>query len=78
MFLPMPSVHQGYAMGGDVMQTCPHCRSGDLVGFTLAPAGQPLRFNHCRSCEHRWWTDLEEGTSVRLRKVLDQIGGRAA
>jgi hypothetical protein len=64
--------------GGDVMETCVHCRSGDVVGFTLAPKGQPLRFCHCRSCEHRWWTDPRGGTAVPLTAVLDHIGGRAA
>jgi hypothetical protein len=60
------------------MDSCPHCRSRDLVGFTLAPTGQPLRFAHCRSCEHRWWTDLEGGAAIRLPDVLTQIGRPAA
>ena len=60
------------------MNRCPRCRSGDLVGFTLAPSGQRLYFAHCRSCEHRWWTSLAEGAAVRLPDVLDKIGGHAA
>jgi transcription elongation factor Elf1 len=60
------------------MKTCPHCQSQDIVGFTLAPKGHPLHFSHCRSCEHRWWVDVEVGNAVRLPDVLDQIGGRAA
>jgi hypothetical protein len=60
------------------METCPHCRSRDVVGFTLAPKGHPLRFGHCRGCEHRWWTDPQGGATIRLPDVLDHIGGRAA
>jgi hypothetical protein len=61
-------------MGRITMTACPQCRSSDLVGFTLAPTGQPLRFSHCRGCEHRWWTDLEEGTAIHLPDVLTHIG----
>jgi hypothetical protein len=52
---------------------CPNCRSRDVVGFALAPAGQPLRFSHCRGCEHRWWTETEGGSTVRLPDVLDHM-----
>lgn len=59
------------------MDTCPQCRSTDLVGFTLAPAGETLRFSHCRDCEHHWWTTVEE-SAIHLPDVLERIGSRAA
>ena len=60
------------------MDSCPRCRSRNVVGFTLTPTGRPLRFTHCRSCEHRWWTDVEGRAALRLPDVLEQIGGHAA
>lgn len=53
-----------------VMPNCPNCRSNDVVGFTLSPAGQALRFTHCRDCEHRWWIGREEAAALRLPDVL--------
>jgi hypothetical protein len=58
------------------MEACPQCRSRDLVGFTLAPAGQALRFAHCRTCEHRWWAD-PDGGALRLPSVLEKIASAA-
>ena len=60
------------------MTACSKCRSEDLVGFELEPQGTPLRFTHCRNCEHRWWTSVSEASVIRLPDVLERIGGRAA
>lgn len=57
------------------MPTCPRCRSTDLVAFTLSPAGEPLHFALCRSCEHRWW--LSEERAIGLCDVLAEIGAAA-
>jgi formate dehydrogenase maturation protein FdhE len=55
------------------MTTCPSCASPDVVGFTLAPKGEPLQFTHCRNCEHRWWQAIEQRSTVALGVVLDHI-----
>lgn len=55
------------------MTTCPSCTSPDVVGFDLAPKGEPVRFTHCRNCEHRWWHEVEQSTAVELEIVLDRI-----
>jgi formate dehydrogenase maturation protein FdhE len=55
------------------MTTCPACTSSDVVGFTLAPKGEPLRFTHCRNCEHRWWESTAEHDTVALDRVLSHI-----
>lgn len=55
------------------MDMCPHCQSPDLVGFTLSPSGQQLRFAHCRACEHRWWGSAADGGALVLDDVLERI-----
>lgn len=55
---------------------CPNCSSDDLVAITLNPRDRPLRFTTCRSCEHRWWTDLDGSTGVPLTDVLAEVSCR--
>lgn len=55
------------------MATCPNCSSTDVVDFVLTPKGEPLRFIHCRHCEHRWWEAVAEGVEIRLPDALDRL-----
>lgn len=55
------------------MSTCPSCHSPNVLGFTLAPAGDPMRFKSCRACEHRWWEHEGSGDELVLSDVLDRI-----
>jgi transcription elongation factor Elf1 len=64
-------------MKEDPMTKCPRCSSTDVVGFTLAPRGEPLEFTHCRNCEHRWWAEPQENTTLGLTDVLQRIGTAA-
>lgn len=50
---------------------CPTCGSPDLVAVELEIAREEVRFCHCRSCEHRWWTDLDG--QVPLTSVLTRV-----
>lgn len=59
------------------MTTCPSCSSSDVVGFTLAPRGEVLRFSHCRACEHRWWQAADAEITLGLPDVLGRIGTAA-
>jgi formate dehydrogenase maturation protein FdhE len=59
------------------MTTCPSCASADIVGFTLAPKGEPLQFTHCRNCEHRWWRQIEQTETLALGDVLGRISTAA-
>ncbi len=59
------------------MTACPSCTSTDVVGFTLAPKGEPLRFTHCRNCEHRWWGATAHDDTLSLPDVLGRIGAAA-
>jgi hypothetical protein len=78
-----PADGEGNAFRADLdhwwcpMTTCPRCASSDVVGFDLAPRGEPVRFTHCRGCEHRWWQEVEEAAPVPLGTVLDRIATRA-
>ena len=56
------------------MSQCPKCASPDLMTVELSLKGEPTLFAHCRSCEHRVWTDLAAASSLSLDDVL----GRAA
>jgi hypothetical protein len=56
------------------MSTCRSCASQDVVGFTLAPSGEPLRFTHCRNCEHHWWQAASDDGGLALVEVLERIG----
>jgi formate dehydrogenase maturation protein FdhE len=58
------------------MQPCPNCASTDLVNVDIALTGGTLRFDHCRRCEHRWWTDPTEHAAVNLRGVLERVAAR--
>ena len=42
--------------------------TGMIVQLSLK--GIPTRFAHCRSCEHRVWTDVSEASSMTLDDVL--------
>jgi formate dehydrogenase maturation protein FdhE len=55
------------------MTHCPSCSSTDVVGFTLAPKGESLQFTHCRSCENRWWQEIDRSEAVPLTAVLGHI-----
>jgi hypothetical protein len=55
------------------MSTCPSCCSPDVIGFTLTPAAEPMRFRSCRSCEHRWWEHQPSGDELVLSDVLERI-----
>lgn len=55
------------------MSTCPACASPDVIGFVLSPAGEPMRFQSCRSCEHRWWEQVTSGHELVLSDVLERI-----
>lgn len=52
------------------MSQCPKCASSDLMIVQLSLKGIPTRFAHCRSCEHRVWTDVSEASSMTLDDVL--------
>jgi formate dehydrogenase maturation protein FdhE len=58
------------------MQHCPNCQSTNLVNIDIKLEAGPLRFDHCRRCEHRWWTDTAESSSVDLRGVLERVASR--
>ena len=51
--------------------SCPTCMSADLVAVDLQIAREPVRFCHCRSCEHRWWTSA--GGPLVLNSVLSRV-----
>jgi len=36
----------------------------------LSLKGEPTLFSHCRSCEHRTWTDVSAAASLSLDDVL--------
>ncbi|MBA2530394.1 MAG: hypothetical protein H0V19_10640 [Euzebyales bacterium] len=55
------------------MSMCPQCISTDLVTVGLETGGGPVRFCHCRHCEHRWWTDPARGAVIALPDVLDRV-----
>ncbi len=52
------------------MSHCPKCASSDLMIVQLSLKGVPTLFAHCRSCEHRVWTDLSEAARLTLDDVL--------
>lgn len=54
------------------MNSCPNCQSSNLVRVEMTLSGGPVRFAHCRRCEHRWWTDPEGNSVLPLRTVLDK------
>lgn len=37
-----------------------------------------MRFQTCRNCEHRWWTDLHGNDVVPLSDVLAHVVPRGA
>jgi transcription elongation factor Elf1 len=57
------------------MQHCPNCTSTNLVNVDIKLEAGMLRFDHCRRCEHRWWTDADTAT-VDLRGVLERVAAR--
>ena len=57
------------------MDLCPACNSRDLIHIMLAPAGRKMRFNTCRACEHKWWTDGEIAIEIGLKDVLAHVAG---
>jgi transposase-like protein len=59
------------------MTVCPSCSSSNVVAFTIAPRGEPLRFTQCRACEHKWWAAAEERAVIALPDVLQRIGTAA-
>lgn len=58
------------------MHTCPACRSADVVDVQISLNAGPVRFEHCRDCEHRWWTDAEQEAVIDLGDVLEKVAGR--
>ena len=57
------------------MSQCAKCHSSDLVTVTMTLAKAPVLFTHCRACEHRWWTDVDGGSTITLDDVLTRAGG---
>lgn len=57
-------------------QSCPQCRSADLVDVQISLREGAVRFEHCRNCEHRWWTDAEQQSVINLGDVLDKVATR--
>lgn len=55
------------------MLHCPACRSDDLVSIGIAPAGRPMTFSTCRSCEHKWWVDATVSVELALQEVLANV-----
>jgi transposase-like protein len=55
------------------MVGCPQCNSTSLVNIAMTLNGGPVKFFHCRSCEHRWWLDATHGASIALPEVLDKV-----
>ena len=56
------------------MAACPACKSADLVAVDMEIARERVRFGHCRSCEHRWWTGLDG--PLGLTSVLTRVACR--
>ena len=56
------------------MPACPACKSADLVAVDLEIARERVKFGHCRSCEHHWWT-APDG-HVPLTSVLTRVACR--
>lgn len=52
------------------MRTCRSCRATDLFEMDLTVGAAPVRFAHCRACEHRWWTQDSGAQVLGLREVL--------
>ena len=50
------------------MPDCPACCSSDVVRVDLSLRGGAVEFRHCRTCEHRWWTDGD--APIALEAVL--------
>ena len=52
---------------------CPSCRSDDLLSIGITPAGRPMTFSTCRSCEHKWWVDATVSVELGLPEVLSSV-----
>lgn len=52
---------------------CSRCTSTNLVTVRLTVGESPVLFASCRSCEHRWWTDMEGDRQLALVEVLDRV-----
>jgi uncharacterized protein YlaI len=59
-----------------MQQPCSNCRSADVVDVQISLRDGAVRFYHCRSCEHRWWTDTEQESVIELGDVLGKVGTR--
>jgi transcription elongation factor Elf1 len=55
------------------MAHCPDCSSDNLVTVDMTLNGGPVKFAHCRRCEHRWWTDATDGGALALPQVLHKV-----
>jgi formate dehydrogenase maturation protein FdhE len=55
------------------MAHCPNCDSTNLVNVDIKLDAGQLRFDHCRRCEHRWWTDSTASAAVDLGGVLERV-----
>jgi formate dehydrogenase maturation protein FdhE len=55
------------------MQPCPQCRSINVIIVHMSIGDAPVRFSSCRSCENRWWTDLNARRQLALDEVLDLV-----
>jgi hypothetical protein len=54
------------------MDQCRNCQSSNLVRVEMTLSGGPVRFAHCRRCEHRWWVDSDGNTVLLLQDVLEK------
>lgn len=63
-------------MHATVQQSCPNCRSADLVDVQISLRDAAVRFELCRSCEHRWWTRANEDAVIDLPDVLGLVAAK--